>query len=94
MNLLPTIFGHHGTPQPDKQAGVKMSYIDSGFYRISDRVAGKLALTTAAKRLPKHGYQVDVILPDGRKATMQRTSLQFRTDSPKRGWVWSLFNFH
>lgn len=79
-----------GMPQANP-AGMKE--IDSGFYRISDQLAARLAKASPTKRLPRLGYELrQVTLPDGRTAALTRTPYRFRTDAPKRGWVWAVYH--
>lgn len=70
---------------------VAIRRIDNGFFHIADKTAGKLAKESAHGRLPRHGYEIDVMLPDGRKAILQRTWVQSFTWAPKRGWVWAIY---
>ena len=65
------------------------SYLDSGHYRVTDAEAGRLVKAVGA-RLPKHGYEMRVRLPNGEEAWLRRTPHSHRKDSPKRGWVWAV----
>lgn len=54
-------------------------------YRVSDTDAGKLA-HAVGRRLPKVNHALSVVLPQGEKAWLARTSL---SQGPgKRAWVW------
>jgi len=66
------------------------SHIDNGFYRISDKAAGALA-KLKDRKLPRHGYEIRVEVSPCLSAWLQRTPLRYRTDSPARGWVWSIY---
>lgn len=72
-----------------------MQYISHGFYRISDREASRLAKEAPHGRLPRHGYFINVLLSDGRKAELHRTlyGVGLHTDAPKRGWVWAVMPY-
>ncbi len=73
-------------------------YLDSGFYRISDKAAGAL-VKLAGKPLPRQGYEMSVFLTNGvsgpsfANAWLQRTSYSVRLDAPRRGWVWAIYGF-
>lgn len=73
---------------------MKWKYISHNHYRISDSDAGKLAKASKHGKLPKHGYEIDVNLPDGKKAVLLRTGYRYREDAPKRGWVWAVMPYH
>lgn len=65
------------------------TYLDSGFYIISDKAAGAL-VRVLGQKLPKHGYEKFVMLATGEhrlNAWMQRTP----TCLLKRKWHWSLY---
>ncbi len=66
-----------------------MTYMDHGHYRVSDADAGRLA-RGVKRKLPRHGYELIVELPDGRLAALSRTPLRFGPNAPKRGWVWAV----
>ena len=65
------------------------TYLDSGFYTISDRAAGALC-RVLGQRLPKRGYEKFVMLGTGEQklnAWLQRTP----TSLPgRRGWKWAI----
>jgi len=68
-----------------------MRYLSHNLWVVSDKTAGALARATPKPTLPKPGYEKLVILPDGRKAWLKRTTLTM-LDSVKRvrGWVWTV----
>lgn len=78
-------------PRDTQGQGMKMklTHISHGFYRISDADAGKLA-RDANTHLPREGYELAVVLPNGDEAWLARTSFKYYQNSPKRGWVWSV----
>jgi hypothetical protein len=88
--------GRTHVPHGEEQTigSVKLTHIDVGFYRISDKDAVKLAKATLLGRLPRPGYEVLIELADGRRAWLIRTPHRGYTDSPARGWVWALYGFH
>jgi len=61
-------------------------YLSHGFYRVSDREAGKLA-RSAGRRLPRHGYEL-AVEEDGKRYWLARTPN--KSHLRKRGWVWSI----
>ena len=69
-----------------------MVHLGYGIYYISDKRAGSLARATERGKLPKWGYELKVMLPDG-PAWLRRTTL-ILTDpvkrKGKRNWVWSV----
>lgn len=65
---------------------IQVTYLDSGFFVISDRSAGQLAKRSAHGKLPKHGYEIDVNLPGGRAVLSRTQSALFEC----RRWRWSL----
>jgi len=67
-----------------------MKHISYNHYMVSDREAARLARASSHGKLPKHGYEIEVTLPDGRLAWLLRTPYRYREDSPKRGWVWAV----
>lgn len=79
---------------------MKATYLSHNHYAISDRDAAALAKAHAtAKRLPRHGYQIDVPLPadwqkgqyTGETATLKRTPLTLgEMPKRKRRWAWTL----
>ena len=74
-------------------APTNSTHIDNGFYRISDRLAGKLAKSSPIGRLPADGMESRVT-HEGARWWLTRTPLRFRNDSPARGWVWALHGKH
>lgn len=66
------------------------THIDSGFYRVSDKVAGKLAKSGPLGRLPHEGMEGRVFVGNT-QWWLTRTPYQHRTDSPARGWVWAVY---
>lgn len=80
----------HGALLP----GTNYKLIDTGFYRVTDAEAGRLAKATPLKRLPRRGYELRVTLTNGRTAWLQRTAHQYYRDSPQRGWVWAVYGIH
>ncbi len=79
----------------------KLRHIDTGFYRISDREAGKLARAAVPGAhdgpdgLPGLGYEKRVHHPRpgetvGASCWLTRTPHRHQEDSPARGWVWAL----
>ncbi len=70
---------------------MKLTPIDSGFYLVSDADAGRLAKASPHGELPRHGYQIEVNLPDGRQAILQRTPNRYGAHAVKRGWSWAVF---
>lgn len=73
---------------------IKAQHIDNGFYRISDKAAADICRNNpsaaSGSSVPRHGYERKVTI-DGREGWLTRTALRFRTDAPKRGWVWALY---
>jgi hypothetical protein len=75
---------------------MKLVYVGGGGYRISDADAAKLA-RGAGRKLPKHGYSINTLMPNGEEVWLQRMTFRYSTWSedgqiaskaPKRGWVW------
>lgn len=67
---------------------MKLTHISHDHYRVSDADAGRLA-RAVGRPLPRHGYELIVVLEDGRTAALKRTPYgSGHTDAPKRGWVW------
>lgn len=59
-------------------------------YRVSDADAGRLVKALRVP-LPRAGYEVQIVLPDGGIAWLSRTPLRtsaYGFKAPKRGWVW------
>jgi hypothetical protein len=73
---------------------MKLTYLSHNHYMISDANAGRLAKASPgnAGKLPRVGYERDIILPDGRRATLSRTQQSLLDPVPKRarGWVWTV----
>lgn len=67
-----------------------LRHIDNGFYHVSDKSAGQLARASKHRKLPRHGYQIDVTLANGSTAILQRTPVSCVTYT-KRRWVWAVF---
>jgi hypothetical protein len=73
------------------------THMSHGFYRITDAEAGKLA-RGVSRPLPRHGYELRVVLSGGQLAWLSRTPLSsagaraygHRAAAPKRGWVWAV----
>lgn len=70
---------------------VGAAHIDNGFYQVSDKVAGQLAKDSPLGRLPEHGNESRVFV-HSTQWWLTRTPYRYRTDSPKRGWVWAVYN--
>jgi len=70
---------------------MRLQHIGHNHYRISDADAGRLAKAVGQK-LPEHGYELRVELPDGIRAWLSRSPYRYEKDSPKRGWVWVVFS--
>lgn len=73
----------------------KHTYISHGFFRVSDREAGRLARASNAK-LPKYGrpsYVVVRLGSGGPQAELHRTPYdrRYHSDAPKRGWVYAVY---
>lgn len=72
------------------------TYLDSGFYIISDAAAGSLCRALGQK-LPRWGYEKFVMLSTGEhrlNAWLQRTDMRacLRTNiDHSRGWRWALY---
>lgn len=64
--------------------------IDHGFIRISDKEAGRLAKRSLRGKLPTVGHEILIQDDDGSFKWLARTPYSYRTDSPTRGWVWSI----
>ena len=65
-------------------------YLSHGHYRVTDAIAGRLAKDAGGK-LPAHGMEMMVGLPNGESAWLSRTHLIYGEHRPpKRGWVWSV----
>ena len=77
---------------PTDSKGRPLEHISYGHYRVSDAEAGRLA-RGVGKKLPEHGKELRVELPDGKLAWLTRTIYRQYTDAPKRGWVWALYGF-
>jgi hypothetical protein len=61
-----------------------------GWYRISDADAGRLARTHLV-RLPKPGYELRVLLGDGRWGYLSRQKLILSDEFQNaRRWVWAV----
>jgi len=65
-------------------------HIDNSFYRVSDKVAGKLAKDGPLGRLPNEGMEGRVFVGNT-QWWLTRTPYRYRTDSPARGWVWAVY---
>lgn len=69
-----------------------MRYLSHNLWVISDKTAGALTRATPKPTLPKPGYEKLVILNDGRKARLKRTTLTMLDPIKRtRGWVWTVF---
>jgi hypothetical protein len=66
---------------------MKLTHLSGNHFKVSDADAGRL-VKDAGTRLPKHGYEVSVELPNGKKAWLQRTP----DSSQKRRWVWAVYS--
>lgn len=70
-------------------------HLSHGFYRVTDAEAKRLMMTVGRHTLPKPGYEVRVILPEGHaEAWLTRTPLShsaYGMRPPKRGWVWAIY---
>jgi hypothetical protein len=66
-------------------------HISHNHYRVSDAVAGQLA-RNAGGRLPAHGHELSVELPNGKHVWLTRTPTQYLPGYPKRGWVWCVYS--
>jgi hypothetical protein len=64
-------------------------HIDTGWYRISDKAAGILSKRSGFQKLPKRGMEQRIIVDDF-PFWLARTPHCYLTDSPNRGWVWSV----
>lgn len=71
----------------EQPTSMELTHISHGFYRVSDRDAGKLAKAVGAK-LPGPGRELRVSMPDGKLMWLQRTpySRAWHADAPERGW--------
>lgn len=71
---------------------MKLTHIDHGFYRVSDKDAGALVHKIPNGRLPGPGRETRVQLDTGEYGWLQRTAYSPRchTDAPDRGWVWAV----
>jgi len=69
-----------------------LHYIDNGFWHVSNKTAGALAKASKHGQLPRHGYEIDVTLSDGRTASLKRTIVSCMTWQPERGEVWAIAN--
>ena len=70
-----------------------MVHLGYGIYYISDKRAGALARVTERGKLPKWGYELRVMIPDG-AAWLRRTALILSDPVKRRGkrnWVWSVY---
>jgi hypothetical protein len=82
------IYGFIRQPKPPIKMKFTAKYLDSGFYTISDKAAGKIN-----KNLPKRGYELtyqkiklaDNKIMDG--VVLSRTSTCLLN---KRGWSWAI----
>jgi hypothetical protein len=89
----------HRTRRHGDEATRSSRHIGYNHYRVTDREAAALA-RSAGKKLPKHGYELSVQLPDGRMAWLLRTPYGVghtlgsgyakAKDVPKRRWVWAV----
>jgi len=66
-------------------------HLSHNHYRVSDHDAARLA-RDAGKKLPRVGYELSVVLPDGKKAWLTRTPTRYYPGFPKRGWVWAVYS--
>jgi hypothetical protein len=70
-----------------------MKYLSHSLYAVSDREAGRLALASPGNggKLPRIGYEREVVLPDGHSAVLKRTQLMFgELPHLTRRWVWTV----
>ena len=70
-------------------SGLRLYPIGTG-YRVTDADAGRLVKALRVP-LPRIGYEVQVVLPDGGLAWLSRTPMRtsaYGFKAPKRGWVW------
>ncbi len=64
---------------------MKLRHLSHNHYIVSDASAGILVREVNTK-LPKPGYEVSVVLPNGMPAWLKRTPYQLKA----RGWVWAV----
>jgi hypothetical protein len=69
-----------------------LHYIDTGFWHISSKTASKLAKASKHGTLPRHGYEIDVTLSNGKTATLSRTFVSCFTWQSERAQVWAIHN--
>jgi hypothetical protein len=70
-----------------------MKYLDSGFYRISDKLAASLAKAHPNpnyQNLPPHGYERRITY-NGYHWWLTRTPHSPDFGGPKRGWVYAIY---
>lgn len=76
-------------PKYDLPPGAR--HIDNGFYRVSDRMASKLAHEGPLGRLPNLGMEGRVFVGNT-QWWLTRTPYRYYADAPTRGWVWAIYN--
>lgn len=76
-------------PDAPKEA---LHYIDTGFWHISAQTAGQLAKASKHGELPRHGYEIDVTLSDGKTAKLTRTVVSCFNWQSERAQVWAIWN--
>ena len=69
-------------------------HIDTGFFRLKDGQATKLAAASQsarfAERLPEFGWE-KLVQIDGVPYWLARTPYRYHSDAPDRGWVWAIY---
>jgi hypothetical protein len=58
---------------------------------LPDQEAACLA-RGVGKKLPKHGLELRVVLPNGKQAWLNRQPVRHEMPHQKRGWVWAVYD--
>lgn len=85
-----------GSQRDPKHGAIRSSarHLSHGFYWLTDREAGQLA-KSAGKKLPRHGYEIQVPVPGHGVMWLQRTPARYvhhlAPKYNKRGWIWAVY---
>jgi len=72
-------------------SAMKLWPLSYGHYRVTDHDAARLA-RDVGKPLPRHGYELAVVLPNALEAWLKRTTLVHGEPGyGKRNWSWTVY---